>query len=262
MSHQRRSKSKGTRRRQHPRPPPFPHQRRRKPHVGRNPSGFGDSQLTHKVCGFAAPVSIAMTSRHLPVSSSGYVASLSARARASTAPSNIRRIGEVPQRWTVHTSERRQLSTPEAREVLSEHFDPPLIRGSDAYVHVPQERIVSDASDSRVVSCLPEVLATMVSTRSLHGQDGLASKSCHAASWWEGRLSFHGPHHHVWGLIMPHSYVLQMPPPPPVPHGLLFRRGWHQRVPSLHPLLPLLLPRVTGGGSTGQSNRIVRAFGM
>ena len=45
--HERRSK--GTRRRQHPRPTPFPHERRRKPHVRSNLSGISESQL-HKVC--------------------------------------------------------------------------------------------------------------------------------------------------------------------------------------------------------------------
>ena len=227
---------------------------------GKEPLWLCESQLTHKVCGFAAPVLIAMTSRHLPVSSSGYVASLSARARASTAPSNIRRIGEVPQRWTVHTSERGQLSTPEAREVLSEHFDPPLIRGSDAYVHVPQERIVSHACSTFPTRGWPLAFPKFWPRWSPPEAFTVKTLPCSLLVGRATLLPWSSPPR--LGPDHAHSCVLQMPPPPPVPHGLLFRRGWHQRVPSLHPLLPLLLPRVAGGGSTGQSNRIVRAFGM
>ena len=52
--HQGRGKSEGTRRRQHLRPAPFPHERNREPHVRRNLSGFSERQL-NEVHGFTAP---------------------------------------------------------------------------------------------------------------------------------------------------------------------------------------------------------------
>ena len=174
--------------REHPRQAPFPHERGRKSHVGWILSGFGESQLTHRVCGFAAPSAVRFDrhddeSRHLP-------------------------------RAHLRVMSMASLSTSAAREVLSEHFNAPLICGSDAHIHNALYRTRAPLSRHTRVSIRPMEVARFLSLPPLptvlppllaprcppsglllsrsSGHDGLHQKSrrasgiCHAASRWEG----------------------------------------------------------------------------
>ena len=111
-------REKGTRRRQHPRPAPFPHERRRKPHVRRNLA-----QSLRLRCSIGRPF-------RWP------------RRRADTSLSAIRST------WSLYPPSAPQHGTIDISRT-------PLIRGSGAHVHLPQERVVSHACSAFTTHSTP-----------------------------------------------------------------------------------------------------------